>query len=417
MHVAVVGQGYIGLPLAVSAVRAGHDILAVESDLERLARLQSGDSYIPDVSSESLTSALTTGRFRPVLDIRPGCHADAYIVAVPTPATEDRQPDLRLLDRALGAVGHAMDSGALVVVESTVYPGAMREHVRPLLERVSGKALGAGFYLAYSPERVDPGRKGIELEEIPKLVSGLCSESALLARKFYESIFDRVHAVSSCEVAEFAKLLENTFRYVNIAFANELARAAHVAAVDFREVMAAAATKPYGFMPFHHGPGVGGHCLPNNVAYLSHCLRDLGRPSSILSAARAVNEAAPGYVADRLADALARRGQALDGASVVIIGLAYKAGVADSRESPAVPVIELLRHRGARVSVADPLADAEIGRLGLTPAWPVADACRAADAVVIVTDQDGIDYDAIAREAALVLDCRGRVGHSAAEQL
>ncbi|MFI6079306.1 nucleotide sugar dehydrogenase [Actinoplanes sp. NPDC051343] len=419
MIVAIIGQGYVGLPLTLMALNAGHTVLAVESGPARLASLQNGQSYIPDVPSEALGRAIDAGRLVPMADLSEATPADVYVIAVPTPITKGDAPDLTFVDGAVSTIAGVSDfpEGALVAVESTIYPGAMRQHVTPRLERATGRRAGQDVYLAYSPERVDPGRTDLALADVTKLVAGTCEESQLRAQKFYETMFRHVHAVSSCEVAEFAKLLENTFRYVNIAFVNELAMAARNADIDFREVVAAASSKPYGFMAFHHGPGVGGHCLPNNVRYLAHALEQSGVASSMLSAALEINESAPVYVADRMAKALANSGLPLAGSTVILVGLAYKAGVPDVRASPALRLIDLLQERGATVQVVDPLAAGEADRLGLTCVTPTLEDCRAADAVLIVTDQDGVDYDMIARESAIILDCRGRIKLPSVEQL
>jgi UDP-N-acetyl-D-glucosamine dehydrogenase len=416
MRVAVVGQGYVGLPLAIEACRAGHDVLAVESDPYRLSSLRGASSYIPDVPSPALRECVGSGRFTPMADLAGAPPAEVYVLAVPTSSTASNEPALEFLDRAVRSVAAAAPQGALVVIESTVHVGATRRHVLPLLEATSRRRVGSEIHLAYSPERIDPGRRTVSFSEVQKLVSGVDTESGTLARKFYETMFDNVQLVSSCEVAEFAKLFENTFRYLNIALVNELALAAHNASIDFREVVAAASSKPYGFMPFHHGPGVGGHCLPNNVRYLQHSISQFREPSKILDAAMEVNESAPGNVVDRARDALDRHGRSLRGATVLVVGIAYKPNVPDVRAAPALEIIRRLQAHGARVRVADPLAADEIRRLGMEPVVPTRQECRAADLVVIVTDHDNVDYRMIAREARLVLDCRGRINQPAVEQ-
>lgn len=441
MIVAVVGQGYVGLPLSLAVVRAGHTVLAVEADPARLRSLGEGRSYLGDVPSADLREALTGGRFLPVSGLTgsgsgsgagagsgsgsgaasgsgagaASGSADVYLVAVPTPATEAGGPDLSLLDRAMDEVARSARPGALVVVESTLYPGALRRHVAPRFARESGLRPGVDVHLACSPERIDPGRD-CDPRDVPKLVAGLDEAATASAHSFYATVFKHVVPVSSSEVAEFAKLFENTFRYLNIAFANELSVAADAMGVSFREVVAAASTKPYGFLPFSPGPGVGGHCLPNNVRYLGHALAAAGAPSTLLDAARRVNESRPAYVVERLRRSLAGRGRELAGADVLLLGLSYKPGVADIRESPALAIRDALGAAGARVRIADPWADASGGGspslVELTP-----ESCARSDAVVVVTDHDEVDYAMVLAHAPLLLDCRGRFSHPRVEQL
>ncbi|WP_043262839.1 nucleotide sugar dehydrogenase [Streptomyces sp. CT34] len=416
MRVAVIGQGYVGLPLALAAAAAGHTVLAVESDPNRLDSLARCHSYIVDVSDEDLREAAASGRFIPVTDLRGQPAADVYLIAVPTPITEADEPDFRFLDGALATVAGTAAPGALIVVESTVYPGAIRHHVAPLFEQLSGLQAGTDVRFAHSPERIDPGRDA-QYTEIPKLVGGLDEQATAEARAFYETVFKHVVPVSSAEIAEFAKLFENTFRYLNIAFANELGRAAREMDVSFHEVVQAAASKPYGFMPFSHGPGVGGHCLPNNIHYLNHALRSVGRPSTLLSTAAQVNGAAPSYVVERLERSLERSGMTVEGATVLILGLAYKPGVADARNSPTYDISDALVARGARVRVVDPHVPEGAGAVSFTRAELTEMECADADAVLVVTDHEDFDYAMVFQNAPLILDCRGRFDSAKVEQL
>ncbi|MGN5382357.1 nucleotide sugar dehydrogenase [Streptomyces lasalocidi] len=383
---------------------------------DRLNALKQCRSYIVDVSDEDLREATAGGRFFPVRDLRDHSAADVYLIAVPTPTTESDEPDLRLLDSALATVADSAGSGALIVVESTVYPGALRHHVAPLFERLSGLRAGIDVWFAHSPERIDPGRDA-QYAEIPKLIGGLDERATAEACSFYETVFRNVVPVSSSEVAEFAKLFENTFRYVNIAFANELGRAAREMDVSFREVVTAAASKPYGFMPFFHGPGVGGHCLPNNIHYLNHALSSVGRPSALLTTAAQVNNAAPEYVVERLVTALKHRGQSVEGVTVLVLGLAYKPDVADARNSPTYAISDLLAARGVQVRVADSWVpeSREAGSFSRVPL--TVEECANADAVLLVTDHDDIDYGLVFENARLILDCRGRFDSPKVEQL
>lgn len=415
MIVAVVGQGYVGLPLSLAVARAGHAVLAVEADPSRLRYLREGRSYLGDVDPAELREVTADGRLRPVPDLDGTEAADVYLVAVPTPATAADGPDLALLDRAMDQIARSARPGALVVVESTLYPGALRRHVAPRFTRVSGLRPGVDVHLACSPERIDPGREG-DHREVPKLLAGLDEAATRAAHEFYATVFKHLVPVSSSEVAEFAKLFENTFRYLNIAFANELGAAAAAMGISFREVVAAAASKPYGFLPFSPGPGVGGHCLPNNVRYLGHALAAAGAPSALLEAARLVNESRPAYVVERLRRSLAARGRALAGAEVLLLGLSYKPGVSDIRESPALAIRDALVEAGAGVRIADPRADTgDSGLPVLVELTP--ELCARSDAVVVVTDHDEVDYGMVLAHAPLLLDCRGRFNHPGVEQL
>jgi UDP-N-acetyl-D-glucosamine dehydrogenase len=394
----------------------GHEVHAVDVDADRHRSLVDCRSYVVDVTDAELLRETAAGRFKPAVSLAEVPAADAYVVAVPTPLDAERVPDLVHLDAAITAIAGHAPPGALVMVESTIYPGAMRDHVAPLFHRLSGLVPGEDVYLGYSPDRVDPGR-GWPLEEIPKLVAGLDEESDAAAAKLYESVFEQVVRVPSCEVAEFAKLLENTFRYLNIAFANELCRASRALDICFRDVVSAASSKPFGFMAFHPGPGVGGHCLPNNVHYLNHALAKAGQPSLLLDHAARINDAMPRYSVDRLTESLARKGKPVTGSTVLLLGLAFKGGVSDARNSPTLRVAELLAAAGARVKVADPW----VPRFPATPTFDLVELCHAevaaADAVVLMTDHDQIDYDAVLAGADVVLDCRGKLRHAEVEQL
>jgi len=416
VRVAVIGQGYVGLPLSMAMAFVGHTVHAVESNIARLDALKEGHSYIVDVRSAELRRELDAGRFRPVADLDGVPPADVYVIATPTPVTEQHQPDLRYVDEALAVVAGSVQPGALVVVESTIYPGALRNHLAPLLERMSGLRSGVDVFLAYSPDRVDPGRD-TAIREVPKLVAGLCDKATTMAEEFYGSVFKEVVSVSTCEVAEFTKLFENTFRFVNIAFVNELSIAANAMNVSFREVVAAASTKPFGYMPFHHGPGVGGHCLPGNVHYLQYALGTAGHQSDLLEAASRVNDAMPRHAVQRLASALEAKGRSLKQANVLVLGLAFKSGVADCRNSPALAICQALAEADATVRATDPwITDGEVSELFTTVKLTDAQ-CDWADAVMVVTDHEQLDYQTVLRSDCVVLDCRGILQANGVEQL
>lgn len=416
MLVAVLGQGYVGLPLSIAMASSGHTVHAVDTNPRRYQSLVDCRSYIVDVSDVALHREAGARRFLPAPSLAEVPPVEAYVIATPTPLTDDRTPDLRYVDAALAQIARHARPGVLIVVESTVFPGAMRDHVAPTFERLSGLVSGVDVSLAYSPERVDPGR-GLRLSEIPKLVAGLDEAADAAAAKLYETVFEQVVRVPSCEVAEFAKLYENTFRYLNIAFANELSRASRAINISFRDVVSAASSKPFGFMAFHHGPGVGGHCLPSNVHYLNHVLAAAGQPSELLAAATTINDSMPQYLVDRLAELLERRGKQLQGSTILLLGLAFKAGVSDSRNSPTYRIAELLVASGAKVKVADPWFDSDADTDLFTMVELNREECAATDAVLLVTDHDQIDYDLVLDAADLVLDSRGKLRRAEVEQL
>jgi UDP-N-acetyl-D-glucosamine dehydrogenase len=416
MRVAVIGQGYVGLPLTLALVDAGHTVVAVESDPDRAAALRRSTSYIADVSDESLSDALQTGRLTAVEDLAGQTASDVYLIAVPTPTTHDAEPDLQYLDAALQTAALTAAPGALIIVESTVYPGATRGYVVPRFEELSGLRAGIDVDVVYSPERIDPGRDD-PYQDVPKIVGGLDDSAARAAVAFYETVFTKVITVASLEIAEFAKLFENIYRYINIAVVNELNQAAQAMDIDFRQVVAAASSKPYGFMAFSHGPGVGGHCLPNNVHYLNYALRKAGRPSTILAASAEVNDNLPEYVVDRIEGALRSSGLPLADSSVLILGLAYKPGLGDDRHSPSYAISAGLAARGARVKIADPHVPTTAVNDCFARVELSAQQCRDADIVVIATDHHDFDYNILLEHAALVLDCRGRLNSPRVEQL
>ncbi|MGH9225394.1 MAG: nucleotide sugar dehydrogenase, partial [Acidimicrobiales bacterium] len=411
------GQGYVGLPLAMRAVEVGHTVVGLDADGVRVARLVAGDSYVEDVPDHILAAALGTGRFEPTTDPGRSEGFDVAVITVPTPLREGL-PDLSYIEKGAAAVGRHLTAGATVVLESTTYPGTTEELVAPILEQESGLRAGADFHLGYSPERIDPGNPEWDLVNTPKVVSGIDGPSLAAVQAFYDTIVDKTIPVSGCKEAELTKLLENTFRHVNVALVNELAVFAADLGINVWEAIDAASSKPFGFMPFTPGPGVGGHCLPIDPSYLSwRVKRLLGQPFRFVELANDVNDHMPDYVVQRVAVALNRRKLAVNGCRVLLLGLAYKRNTSDDRESPAVVVADRLVALGAEVRAADPHverghADGEVVRVDCT-----ADEVAAAHVVVVLTDHDAFDYEMVANEAVHVLDTRRRLPPAANVEL
>ncbi|MGI8809030.1 MAG: nucleotide sugar dehydrogenase [Acidimicrobiales bacterium] len=407
--VLVIGQGYVGLPLAMRAVDAGHSVVGYEIDEIRVKRLLAAETYVEDVANEELAAALATGRYRPSLDPADCAEFDVAVITVPTPLREGA-PDLSYIESASTLLAGHLRPGAVVILESTTYPGTTEELVAPLLENGSGLVAGSDFSLGYSPERIDPGNPDYGLANTPKVVSGIDPPSLAAVQDFYDTIVETTVAVPGCKEAELAKLLENTFRHVNIALVNELAMFAGDLGIDIWESIDAASTKPFGFMRFTPGPGVGGHCLPIDPSYLSwRVRRALGQPFRFVELANDINDHMPDYVVRRITEALNRRRQAVNGSRILLLGLAYKANTGDDRESPAVVVAERLVGLGAQVRVADPHVifdhvDRQVERVEVTT-----EELAAADAVVLLTDHDAFDLHAVRTHARYVLDTRRRI--------
>ncbi|MDG4766082.1 nucleotide sugar dehydrogenase [Solwaraspora sp. WMMD406] len=414
--VVIVGQGYVGLPVAMRAVEVGHHVVGLDTDARRIAMLRAGTSYVEDVPDTVLRSALASGRYRPSTDYDDATGFRTAVITVPTPL-HDGAPDLRFIEDAARRLAPLLTPGATVVLESTTYPGTTDELLRPLLEKGSGLQAGIDFHLGYSPERIDPGNREWTFVNTPKVVSGIDPDSLRAVKDFYDGLIERTVPVGGTREAETTKLLENTFRHVNIALVNELAMYAHMLGIDIWEAIDAAATKPFGFMRFSPGPGVGGHCLPVDPSYLSwEVKRALGRNFRFVELANDVNNYMPAYVVERLTSAMNKRSRAINGATVLLIGLAYKKNSGDCRESPAVRVAELLHLGGATVHAVDPHLRPEQMPPFVVPV-PLTDRqVRAADAVVVLTDHDDLDYDLLAT-APLVLDTRRRVTAATVEML
>ncbi len=409
-RVLIVGQGYVGLPLAIRAVELGFDVTGLDIDEPRIAMLRRGQSYIEDITAERLRAALASGRFTPSQDPSACSGFHFFVITVPTPLRESL-PDLSFIESAARAIAPLVRVGSTVILESTTYPGTTEELLVPALEAGSGLSAGTDFFVGYSPERIDPSNPIWKLENTPKVVSGIDAESLERVTEFYTALVDEVVPVRSTRVAELTKLLENTFRHVNIALVNELAMFAFDLGVDVWEAIDAAATKPFGFMRFTPGPGVGGHCLPVDPSYLSwEVRRRLGLGFRFVELANDVNDHMPDYVVRRVGAILNRDRKPINGSRILVLGLAYKRNSGDIRESPALRVCSLLHGAGAQLRVADPYADADRSR------WPLVavtdEELSAADLVVLLTDHDAFDYERVGKVARSVLDTRNRIRRS-----
>ena len=406
-EVAIVGAGYVGVPLAQVFAEAGVGVVLVDVDGDRIATLQRGESYIEDVPSEELAPLIEAGTIAATTDYDALRETDAILVALPTPLSANREPDLSIVLSATGMIAERLREGHLVVLESTSYPGTTREDMLPLLE-APGLEVGKDFHLAFSPERVDPGRTDWTTKTTPKIVGGITQSCTDRAVALYERALDTVLPVSSPETAELTKLLENIFRSVNIALVNELAQLCDRMRVDVWEVVEAAATKPFGFMSFKPGPGLGGHCLPVDPFYLSWKAREFDFYTEFIELAGKVNENMPYFCLEKITRALNAMERSVRGSRVHLLGVSYKEDVGDLRESPALKLIELLRAEGAEVSYTDDhvpqLPEHELVSVALDGE------AESADCVVIVTAHGGIDYEVLATRARLLVDLRNATG-------
>jgi nucleotide sugar dehydrogenase len=408
--IAVIGQGYVGLTVACAAAIAGMRVAAIDVDTERIDALAEGRNIVPGVPNDLFTTAYATGRMHFGADPAATAAADVILICVPTPVIEHR-PDLSYIEKAAQAVAPFVREGALVVLESTTYPGTTEQVVRPLLE-ASGRIAGSDFLLAYSPERVDPGNTKYGLRETPRVVGGLTHTSTQVAALFYGQLVDDVYPLSSCRAAELAKLLENTFRMVNIALVNELAMLCAAQDIDVWEVIGAAATKPFGFMPFYPGPGVGGHCIPLDPTYLAwQSRRDTGRRFRLVEMAQDINAQMPTYVTGRIVDALNDREISVRRARILVVGVTYKPDVGDIRESAAIEVLARLAHKGAEVTYYDPFV-ARVTEHGLNLESVPLDPGRvaSADCVALLTPHTRIDLHMLTTHAQFVFDARNAIG-------
>lgn len=406
-RVGIVGLGYVGLPLAVAFSQAGFKVLGFDSQQKRVDLVNKGQSYIVDVGSESLSAAIANNLLEATTDQSRLKEVDAICICVPTPLTRTKDPDLSYVIYESEEISKHLQPGQLVVLESTTYPGTTSEVVLPILERTGLKG-GQDFYLAYSPERVDPGSKNYNIGNTPKVVGGIDSRSTRLAELLYNQVTEVVVPVSSPEVAEMTKIFENVFRSVNIALVNELTKLCEKMGISVWEVIDAAASKPFGYMPFYPGPGIGGHCIPLDPYYLANKAREYDFHTRFIELAADINEQMPYYVASRIMEALNASGKSLNGARVLVLGVAYKKDVEDVRESPSVKLIQLLREKGASLSYNDPyVGRIQIAEDILTSVELADELLSLADCVVIATDHSCYDWERIASQSKLIFDTRG----------
>jgi UDP-N-acetyl-D-glucosamine dehydrogenase len=402
----IVGQGYVGLPLAVEFATAGFPVTGLDTDLDRVTALSLGQSCTPDVTSAELTALLRDGRYEATSDVRVLERSDVVIICVPTPLRKSKDPDISSVIAAAETAAARFHPGQLVVLESTTYPGTTEELLLPMFQE-HGARIGEDLFLAFSPERIDPGNRLFKARDIPKVVGGVTRACARLAAALYRQIVPHVHQVSSPKIAELAKLYENVFRNVNIALANEFALMCQRLGVSTKEVVDAAATKPFGFMPFYPGPGIGGHCIPVDPLYLAWKMRLNGYEARFIALADEINRAMPGHVVELVTDGLNGRGRAVNGARILALGVAYKRGVGDIRESPALEILASLRKKGAEVAYIDPHVPAiALDGAVLKAAELTESELAAADCVLILTDHPEFDYRRIVETAALVIDTR-----------
>jgi len=390
MRVVIIGQGYVGLTIAMGAAGAGHEVIGLDVDGELVQKLNSGLSHIEGISSSYLTELSNAGRYRATVDASLLNGAEVIVISVPTPLTESREPDLSFVHSAVALIQNNVKTPTLIINESTSYPGTLRKEI-------AARITGINHLYASSPERVDPGNANWGTKNTPRLIGGLTPEAASKAKEFYSSFCDTVIEVSSPEVAEAAKIFENTFRQVNIALVNEFAQIAEALGISGREVLDAAATKPFGFMGFNPGPGVGGHCIPVDPTYLAYVANEVGVPATFIKRANEVNLAMPAYVVKRV---IAGAGGSVKGKSVVVVGVSYKANVADTRETPAASIIDLLRDTGAAVSWHDPLVGSWRGENSAD--------LGAFDVAVVVTKHDVVSVTDI-KKSSFVFDCTGSI--------
>lgn len=415
--VVVVGQGYVGLPVAMAAVEAGYRVIGYDTSSTKVQALNRGESFVEDIPSAEVAAAIESGLYNAVTSMADVDGFDIAVISVPTPLREGT-PDLSFIKLAARSLAHMVRPGNTVILESTTYPGTTEELVAPILEDGSGLKVGADFHLGYSPERIDPGNKTYTLKSTPKVVSGVDPASLAKVQAFYDSFVEQTVPVGDVKVAELTKLLENTFRHVNIALVNELAMFAHDLDIDVWEAIDAASTKPFGYMRFTPGPGVGGHCLPVDPSYLSWQVRQsLGRSFRFVELANDVNEHMPDYVIRRLMHTFNEKGLALKGRRVLLLGMAYKRNTGDSRESPSEKVAEGLLEMGAHVRAVDPHIDPRALPSGAVHAEFTVEEIRAADAVVVLVDHDAFDLDMVVQEAQFVFDCKHTVEGPVVEAL
>ena len=416
-NIAVIGLGYVGLPLALEFAKKRIKVFGIDIDQGRLRYIQNKKSYITDVSSGELINALNSGYFSATGDFQILKNIDVIIICVPTPLKRKYDPNISYISSAVKSISKHMKKGALVILESTTYPGTTEEIILPLLEK-SGKKHGRDFYLCFSPERIDPGNKAFPVSKIPKIVGGINTDAAKLAGLVYKKILDKVVLVSSARAAELTKLLENTFRLVNIAMIDELAMMANKMKIDIWEVIEAASTKPFGFMPFYPGPGVGGHCIPKDPLYLYWKAKRFGFKSRFIKLASDVISLMPDYIVSRLEKMLKGRGIVFKKANVLIIGVTYKKDIMDLRKSPSLDIISILKKRKIKVSYFDPLIPyLNLGQINLKSIELSKNTIAKFDCAVIVTDHSSVDYKFILRNSNLIFDTRNVYRHASEKKV
>jgi len=415
--IGIVGLGYVGLPLARAVHTAGYRVCGFDVDAAKVRSLEAGENYLQHLGQELTQTLADSDRFEPTTDPARLADADVILLCVPTPLGPHREPDLSFVLESTRMVAGVLRRGQLVVLESTTYPGTTRDEMLPILEE-TGLKCGADFFLAYSPEREDPGREGTTTATIPKLVGGVDEVSGDLAMDLYGRVVEQAHRVPTAEIAEAAKLLENIYRAVNIAMVNELKVVLGEMDIDIWEVIDAASTKPFGFQPFFPGPGLGGHCIPIDPFYLSWKAKEIGLATRFIELAGEVNAQMPGHVISRVVTALNDDGKALRGAKVLVLGIAYKPDVDDIRESPAAEIIELLVAAGADVAYHDPLVPVfpkmRKHDIDLTSSPLTDETLEPQDCVLIVTDHTAVDYDLVGRSAGLIVDSRNAMARASA---
>jgi UDP-N-acetyl-D-glucosamine dehydrogenase len=405
-QVGIIGLGYVGLPLALEFVKSGFKVVGIDINPEKVETINTGESYIPDVAAEEIRISVDKDLLSATSDYSSLKELDTISICVPTPLRKTKDPDVSFIAAAVTEIAKYLHSNQLVILESTTYPGTTRELILPMLEG-TGLKVGADFFLAFSPERIDPGNKTFTTQNIPKVVGGITTECTKIARTLYEQVIQTVIPVSSTDVAEMVKLLENTFRAVNIGLVNEIALMSAKLGIDVWEVIDAAATKPFGFMPFYPGLGLGGHCLPVDPFYLSWKARQNGFEARFIELAGHVNAHMPVYVVSKIADALNDRSKSLKGSKILILGVAYKKNVNDTRESPALDIIEILRKKGADVLYSDPyVSQLKLDGYNLLSQELHAELLNDIDCAVIVTNHSCFDYKCLVDYAPLIVDTR-----------
>ena len=403
---AVIGLGYVGLPLAMEMLSAGFNVIGIDLDRKKIAALEEGKSYIRDVDDQIISDAISSERFSPTSDFSSLAKADTVSICVPTPLSKSRDPDISFILAATEEIRKYLHSGQLIVLESTTYPGTTEELILPELSS-SGLKVGSDFYLAFSPERIDPGNKAFTTRNTPKIVGGITPDCTDIAHLFYSQFIEKVFPVTSTKCAEMVKLLENTFRSVNIGMVNEMAQMCDLLGVDVYEVIDAAATKPFGFIPFYPGPGLGGHCIPIDPHYLAWKLKALNFQARFIELASEINGMMPAMVTGLIADGLNQSAKSIRNAKILVLGVAYKKDVSDCRESPALDVMRMLTEKGADLIYNDPYVPTlRLGKNTINSTQISSDVIARQDCVIILTDHSDYDFKAVVAAARLVIDTR-----------